>query len=305
MTEKRESNSADGSSFFQNVWEILFPFLLYYLVYNAAYLILAFLYQASVKRFGGAYGQFMTAYEATVSGVAGGLCSLISILPLRPMLKRELSLRRGPGSGADGEKKEASENGGKTAEKARGREGKEAAVGKATTGLTVMVIFACCVSLGLNSLLTLTGFAESSQTYRRVADRQYGVAFGMGLVLYGLISPLAEEVVFRGVIYNRLRRHFGPLVGIAASGIFFGFFHGNLVQGVYGTLMGVLIACAYERQGSFLAPVLFHAAANLAVYITAHVPWAQEALFTPAGCAALLAAAAGCAWAERRKGGFI
>lgn len=271
MEEKRVS--------FQKIWEVLFPFLLYYMAYNAAYLILAFLYQTSMKNIGGEYGQFMAAHEATISGLAGGLCSLAGIFSLLPMLKKELQTRA----------------------EERGGEAGTITAGARVFGLTKIVVFATASSLGLNALLTLIGFAETSETYRRVADRQYGVAFGIGLVLYGVISPLAEEALFRGVIYNRLRRFWGPVVGIVSSALFFGLFHGNLVQGVYGTVMGILIAYVYERRGGFFAPVLFHAAANLAVYTTAYLQGVQAVLFTPAGCAVLLAAAAGCAWTERGR----
>lgn len=163
-------------------------------------------------------------------------------------------------------------------------------------------ILACSVSLGLNALLTLTGFADSSQTYQKVADKQYGVAFAAGLVLYGVISPFAEEVVFRGVIYNRLRRLYSPAVGIVMSGALFGAFHGNLVQGVYGTCLGMLMAYLYERSGKFGIPFLFHAVANLAVYTTARLERVQEILFTPAGCAVLLVVSAGCVLAVHRSG---
>lgn len=272
---------------FQKAWEILFPYILYYLSYNAAYLILAFLYQVSVKSIGGAYGAFMTANEATVSGAVGGLCSLIGILPLFPMLKKELLWRAEKvveGETTFGnDKQERKSTGCKRMKK-----------------LTITVILAVSVSLGLNALLALTGFVESSQTYEQVADRQYGVVFGLGLLLYGLVSPLAEEVVFRGVIYNRLRRHFGPLVGIVVSALFFGIFHGNLVQGVYGTVMGIFIAYVYERSGKFFTPVFFHAVANLAVYTAAYLQEIQEVLFTPVGCVGLLAVAAGIVWLERR-----
>ena len=119
-----------------------------------------------------------------------------------------------------------------------------------------------------------------------------GVAFAVGLVLYGLISPVAEEVVFRGVIYNRLRRLYNPVVGIFVSGMLFGAFHGNLVQGVYGACLGMMMAYLYERSGNFLIPLLFHAVANLAVYAMARFAGVQEILFTPAGCAVLLAVSA-------------
>lgn len=305
----------DKSSF-RKTWEVLFPYMLYYLTYNAAYLILAFVHQETLRRGVGAYGQFVTAYAVTVAGVMGGLCMLIGILPLVPMLREELRRRQ------------------ETADEAAGRiDGDAGAVGRIekvvevegrTDGevstvekLTQMVngksqragsmavftvVLACCVSLGLNALLTMTGFVDSSQTYQEVAARQYRVAFALGLVLYGIISPLAEEVVFRGVIYNRLRRLFNPTIGIIVSGILFGAFHGNLVQAVYGACLGMLMAYLYERSGNFWIPILFHAAANLAVYTTARMEGVQETLFTPGGCVVLLAVSAGCVWVQRRLG---
>lgn len=271
MVEKGKTGGANRQSSLQKAWEVLFPYLLYYLTYNAAYLILAFLYQATVERFGEGYGQFMTAHAATVTGVMGGLCTLAGILPVVPMLKEELRER-----------------------------GETLRFAPSKAALTA--ILACSVSLGLNALLTLTGFADSSQTYQKVADKQYGVAFAAGLVLYGVISPFAEEVVFRGVIYNRLRRLYSPMVGIVMSGALFGAFHGNLVQGVYGACLGMLMAYLYERSGKFGIPFLFHAVANLAVYTTARLERVQEILFTPVGCAVLLAVSAGCVLAVHRSG---
>lgn len=274
----------------QKTWEVLFPYLLYYLAYNAAYLILAFAYQTSIKSIGGVYGQFMVTHAPTVMGVMGGLCMLAGILPLAPMLKEELQAR-GETFGFV-RKKAADDTKAITVADKRYMQRMAA--------LTVLLAFS--VSMGLNALLTLTGFAGSSQAYRKVADRQYGVAFAVGLVLYGLISPFAEEMVFRGVIYNRLRHLYNPAVGIIVSGMLFGAFHGNPVQGLYGASLGMLMAYLYEKSGSFLIPLLFHAVANLAVYTTARLADVQEILFTPAGCAILLAVSTGCVWVERRLG---
>lgn len=281
-----------GRTSLRKAWEVLFPYLLYYLAYNAVYLILAFVYQATVNRFGGEYEQFMVTHAATVTGVLGGLCMMIAVLPLVPMLREELRKREmtcGVGILPEADSMAFAA----VSTTSRCQKGRISA-------LTVILAF--CTSLGLNALLMLTGFAEGSRTYQGVADRQYSVAFAVGLVLYGLISPLAEEVVFRGVIYNRLRRIYNPAVGIVASGIIFGAIHGNLVQGVYGACLGMLMAYLYERSGNFRIPVLFHAVANLAVYTTAGMEDVQEILFTPIGCVVLLAFSAGCVLAERQGG---
>lgn len=278
-----EKNNTGRTMSLQKAWEVLFPYLLYYLTYNAAYLILAFVYQVTLGNFGGAYGEFVRSHAATVVGVMNGLCMLAGILPLVAMLKRELREQGEALNGAEVVPVKAGTAGWQ-------RKG-------SVTALTVVLAFS--VSLGLNALFTLIGFADSSQAYREVADRQYGVAFAVGVILYGVISPLAEEVVFRGVIYNRLRRFYGPAVGIVVSGVLFGVFHGNPVQGVYGACLGMLMAYLYERSRRFLIPVLFHAVANLTVYTTARIDSVQ---LTPAGCAVLLAVSIGCVLAERKFG---
>ena len=274
MGENSIKNNRNGQFSFQRAWEVLFPYLLFYLVFNGAYIILAFVYQAGMEYFGEGYREFMTVHALTVSSVAESLCRVIGVWPLVPMLKKELQMR--------------------AAESERGF------VRERIIKLTQTVIFAVSLSLGLNVLLTLTGFAETSAAYREVADYQYGVSFGLGLILYGVVSPLTEEVVFRGIIYNRLRRFFGPLFGIVVSALFFGVFHGNLVQGVYGTVMGIFMAHVYERQGSFFRPVLFHAAANLAVYTVAHLQRVQTVLLTPMGWAILLSVAVLCVVFEEK-----
>lgn len=279
MEDKKIQENTDISSM-QKVWAVLFPWLLYYLTYSAAYIIFVFILSAMQNGLGEGYEKWLTAHKATVTGVVSGLCMILGILPLVSMIRRELAKRNAlVGGRQSADRNELTER---------------------VKKILATVLLAFSASLGLNILLTLTGFAGASQTYQDVADRQYGVAFGIGIVLYGLVSPLAEEVVFRGVIYNRLRLFYGPVIAAVVSGILFGVFHGNLVQGVYGTCMGILIAYVYERQGSFFFPVLFHAVANLAVYSVAHEQTVQTALFTPLRCVILLMISVGCVFFMER-----
>lgn len=131
-----------------------------------------------------------------------------------------------------------------------------------------------CICLGVfsalfvNVSLSLTGFTGSSETYREVADRQFALPLLLGILLYGIVSPIAEEVIFRGLIYNRMRRNeMNIFPAMIISSALFGAYHFNIVQAVYGVLMGLLIVWVYERYGGFIYPVLFHAIANTAVYI--------------------------------------
>lgn len=123
-------------------------------------------------------------------------------------------------------------------------------------------------ALALNFLAGFVQAASHDTAYSQVAKTQYAVPLLLGLVAYGVVSPIVEEGVFRGILYLKCRRYLGrPLPAALISALLFGVLHGNVVQGVYGFLMGMLMIWFYERYDSFLAPVLVHAASNVSVFV--------------------------------------
>lgn len=81
------------------------------------------------------------------------------------------------------------------------------------------------------------------------------------LVLYGfsvvIIPPLVEEVMFRGVILQSLRRY-GDGFAVLVSAILFGLYHGNFIQMVFAFLSGLALGYAVIRTGSLLPSILIH-----------------------------------------------
>ncbi|MCR5847478.1 MAG: CPBP family intramembrane metalloprotease [Lachnospiraceae bacterium] len=91
----------------------------------------------------------------------------------------------------------------------------------------------------------------------------YSIPFYLRLISYVIIGPFAEEVLFRGVIFFRFRKLM-PLWGAAlASALFFGIYHGNLMQGIYAFIMGFLICFFMDQGGSIAYALAFHMTANL------------------------------------------
>lgn len=131
-------------------------------------------------------------------------------------------------------------------------------------------------ALAVNILFSLSGLTGSSAVYEQVAEKQFSLPLWAGIVLYGIVSPIAEEVVFRGIVFNRLRRQYTKWIAIVGSALIFGLYHGNVVQALYGFLLGLLIAALYEKYASFTVPVLLHSAANIFVYVATSVPILQK-----------------------------
>lgn len=140
----------------------------------------------------------------------------------------------------------------------------------------ILFILGGCAALAVNILFSLIGFTGSSATYEQVAEEQFALPLWAGIILYGIVSPLAEEIVFRGIVYNRMHRQYGKWIAIIGSALLFGVYHGNIVQALYGFMLGVLIEVLYEKYGSFAVPVILHSAANIFVYIVTSVPFLQK-----------------------------
>ncbi|MBQ8327741.1 MAG: HAD hydrolase-like protein [Lachnospiraceae bacterium] len=130
-----------------------------------------------------------------------------------------------------------------------------------------VILIGICASLGINIVFELLKITESSATYTQTATAQHSVPLWLGILLYGVISSVAEEVVFRGIIYQRLKKYFAVIPAMICSSVLFGAYHGNVVQGIYGSIMGMLIVISYEWCKTLAAPVLLHSVANLAIFL--------------------------------------
>jgi uncharacterized protein len=88
------------------------------------------------------------------------------------------------------------------------------------------------------------------------------------LASMGLVGPVAEELFFRGGLYAVLRRSLSVPQAVVVTSLFFASAHaGQAGLPVIQLVGGVAFAVLYEKTGSLLAPVLVHAAGNLAILL--------------------------------------
>ena len=157
-------------------------------------------------------------------------------------------------------------------------------------------------ALGINIFFELIQLTSQSETYKLIMEDQYSAHLLVGLICYGVITPIAEEILFRGVVYNYIRRFWNVSLGILISSLVFALYHMNSVQGTYAFVMGCLMAYAYEYFGSFKIPVLMHITANLMAYLLTYTGIAVTAFISWPVCIVLLAAgAAGLVLLMRQK----
>ena len=86
-----------------------------------------------------------------------------------------------------------------------------------------------------------------------------------GLVLYfillAVLPPIFEEIAFRGILMQSLRR-FGDGFALLVSALLFGLFHLNMIQAPYAFLLGLWFGYLVLRTGSLWISMVLHACVN-------------------------------------------
>ncbi len=259
---------------FQRIWQLFFPFLMFILVRNVVSNVAGLVLNTLGNTF--PVGSFffvhdeagnltaLTGNSATIMQIAGFIAGVLSI---RSIAKKTIG---------------------------RAEDSMKLLHIKGDAPRCYAFLGLCTVGavLGMNLLLSLSGLTDLSATYQSVSEEQYSATLWMGLLCYGLVTPFAEEVLFRGVIYNCLRRNMTVKRSLILSALFFGLYHGNMVQGIYAILIGLLISYAYEYFGDFKVPVAVHMAANILVYCLSYTSIAATAFVSWPVCIVLLCLAA-------------
>jgi len=97
-------------------------------------------------------------------------------------------------------------------------------------------------------------------------DLAWGPRIDVGAILLDtvVLTPVFEEIVFRGLVFATLRRRFGTGMAAGLSAAIFAIAHGYGVLGFAAVFWsGLLWAFAYERTGSLLPSIAAHAVDNL------------------------------------------
>ena len=142
-------------------------------------------------------------------------------------------------------------------------------------GLVLLGLLAICFGLSFagqlmgNLVNWVISFFTGSVPENELATNTLNAPFWVNLIFVGLMAPVMEEIFYRKLVIDRLRRY-GDLIAVFASGILFGLIHGNFYQFFYAASIGCLFGYVYVRTGRIRYTVMLHMCINLVggVYTT-------------------------------------
>ncbi len=123
-------------------------------------------------------------------------------------------------------------------------------------------ISAALFSMSLNQLIDALHLKSLSEEYIKVSNALFSPGKFQIILCVGILAPVFEEVLYRGILFGALRKRFSYLASALISSLFFGALHMNLIQFIYAAAMGYIFAYFYEKTRKLLYPILAHVFAN-------------------------------------------
>ena len=87
-----------------------------------------------------------------------------------------------------------------------------------------------------------------------------------------LMAPVLEEIVFRGLVYTRLKKGLPVIAAAIVTSLAFGIAHGTVIWAIYTFVFSMLLIWVFEKFQSLTACILLHMAYNLSGMALSLVP---------------------------------
>ncbi len=97
----------------------------------------------------------------------------------------------------------------------------------------------------------------------------------LGVIMGSLLAPIFEEIVFRRVIFTRLSKRLGIILGAIISSLVFGLLHIELAV-IGAMIFGVACCILYRKYNNILIPISMHMINNIIAAILSIISFVIE-----------------------------
>lgn len=143
------------------------------------------------------------------------------------------------------------------------------------------------VNLLTNLLMMLIAVFKGSEVTNPLVNVIEGSNWIWSLIFAGILSPIIEEMMFRGVMLNKLRRY-GDKVAIITTAILFGLFHANFSQFFYAVALGMIFAYVALKTGTIKYSIILHIVVNIMGGVILPAAIGDGSNIVVAGCVGLV-----------------
>lgn len=88
------------------------------------------------------------------------------------------------------------------------------------------------------------------------------ISLPLAIISSGIIGPIYEEILFRYIFLNRLKKYYSTKKAILINTIIFSLIHINPINIIYAFVLGIIINITYNKYKNIKYPILIHISSN-------------------------------------------
>lgn len=142
------------------------------------------------------------------------------------------------------------------------RESKSLSVGKIILLFFMSYAILYVVNFLTTLLMMLIASIKGGEIINPIANVVGASNWIWSLIFVGILSPIVEEMLFRGIMLNKIRMY-GDKVAIVTTAVLFGLFHANFSQFFYAVGLGFIFAYVTLKTGTIKYSIILHIAINI------------------------------------------
>lgn len=163
------------------------------------------------------------------------------------------------------------------------------------------IFVAMVLASGIDMLVVLTGISgKPAPGVTGQALWQNANLWSM-LLVFGILLPVIEEFVFRGIVYNTLKFKMKLPLAMIVTALLYTLLQGGMERSPYILALGFVFAYVYEYFGNFAMPVILHVVSSVTWVFLCYTGVDETSLYNWPACIFALVLSVVCIGALHRE----
>ena len=137
-----------------------------------------------------------------------------------------------------------------------------------------IAVFGMALQIFVLVTLNFIPFPEVIYTEHSTAFSPISGTDNIALELFsiGIVTGIAEEIVYRGMVLKYLKRVIHPVAAIIISALVFGLAHSSTLSMIYATVVGLVLGALYVKFDSLVPAMVCHVFFNMTSSLLTKMP---------------------------------
>ncbi len=128
---------------------------------------------------------------------------------------------------------------------------------------SVFLSISCILLAFITSNIILKIFPEVISGAKKISNIIESNNLKVNILVVVITAPIIEELIYRLITFNILKKTFSIKISIIIQAIFFSLLHANLYQFGYTFVLGIILGILMAKTNNIILPILTHSLNNL------------------------------------------